>query len=212
MLSLVQVTPEHTSDALAPPLLDNHAAKAPEGSDVPSHSTVLSEAATSIVGFAVSSMVKVAVVVVKFPQASVAVKVTVSVPVAPQSSLRPVLSLVQVTPEHASEALAPPLAANHAAKAPEGSDVPSHCTVLFAAAVVKVGTVVSSIVKVASSVILLVLESVRVKVTVSVPVAPQSSLKPVLSFVTVTTVQLSDPVNVLFNQSLNSVVLPDPSH
>ena len=70
----------------------------------------------------------------------------------------------------------------------------------------------SSIVKVASSVILLVLESVRVKVTVSVPVAPQSSLKPVLSFVTVTTVQLSDPVNVLFNQSLNSVVLPDPSH
>ena len=173
---------------------------------------MLSEAATSIVGFAVSSMVKVAVVVVKFPQASVAVKVTVSVPVAPQSSLRPVLSLVQVTPEHTSDALAPPLAANHAAKAPEGSDVPSHCTVLFAAAVVKVGTVVSSMVKVASSVMLLVLESVRVKVTVSVPVAPQSSLKPVLSFVTVTTVQLSDPVNVLFNQSLNSVVLPDPSH
>ena len=173
---------------------------------------MLSEAATSIVGFAVSSMVKVAVVVVKFPQASVAVKVTVSVPVAPQSSLRPVLSLVQVTPEHTSDALAPPLVDNHAAKVPEGSDVPSHCTVLFAAAVVKVGTVVSSMVKVASSVMLLVLESVRVKVTVSVPVAPQSSLKPVLSFVTVTTVQLSDPVNVLFNQSLNSVVLPDPSH
>ena len=81
---------------------------------------MLSEAATSIVGFAVSSMVKVAVVVVKFPQASVAVKVTVSVPVAPQSSLRPVLSLVQVTPEHTSDALAPPLFANHAAKAPEG--------------------------------------------------------------------------------------------
>ncbi len=35
-------------------------------------------------------------------QASVAVKVTVSDPLAPQASLRPVLSLVQVTPEHPS--------------------------------------------------------------------------------------------------------------
>ena len=45
---------------------------------------------------------------------------------------------------------------------------------------------VSTIVKVASRVIELPLESVSVKVTVSVPVAPQSSLKPELSLVTVT--------------------------
>ncbi len=70
-----------------------------------------------ITGAVVSSVVKVAVVELKFPQASVAVKVTVSVPVAPQASLRPVLSLVQVTPEHASEASAPPLSANHAVNA-----------------------------------------------------------------------------------------------
>ena len=76
---------------------------------------------------------------------------------------------------------------------------------------VTTGAVVSTIVKVASSVIELLLASVRVKVTVSVPVAPQSSLKPELLFVTVTLEQLSVPVKVLFNQSLNSVVFPDPS-
>ena len=113
-------------------------------------------------------MVKVAVVVVKFPQASVAVKVTVSVPVAPQSSLRPVLSLVQVTPEHASDALAPQLFANHAAKAPEGSDVPSHSTVLSEAATSIVGFAVSSMVKVAVVVVKFPQASVAVKVTVSV--------------------------------------------
>ena len=74
-----------------------------------------------------------------------------------------------------------------------------------------VGSVVSTIVKVASRVIALLLESVRVKVTVSVPVAPQSSLKPVLLVVMVTEPQLSIPEKVLFNQLLNSVVFPEPS-
>ncbi len=164
-----------------------------------------------ITGAVVSSVVKVAVVELKFPQASVAVKVTVSDPLAPQASLRPVLSLVQVTPEHPSEASAPPLSANQAAKAPEGSDVPSHSTVLSDAATSIVGSVVSTIVKVASRVMALLLESVRVKVTVSVPVAPQSSLKPVLLVVMVTDPQLSIPEKVLFNQLLNSVVFPEPS-
>ena len=97
-----------------------------------------------ITGAVESSMVKVAVVVVSFPQASVAVKVTSSNPVAPQASLKPVLSLDQVTPEQESDALAPPLFVNHAANAPAGSAVPSHSTVLFAATAVKVGAVVSS--------------------------------------------------------------------
>ena len=58
----------------------------------------------------------------------------------------------------------------------------------------------------------LLLESVRVKVTVSDPVPPQSSLKPVLLVVMVTDPQLSVPEKVLFNQLLNSVVFPVPSH
>ena len=44
-----------------------------------------------ITGAVVSSIVKVAVVVVVLSQASVAVKITCSVPVAPQVSLKPVL-------------------------------------------------------------------------------------------------------------------------
>ena len=71
---------------------------------------------------------------------------------------------------------------------------------------------VSTIVKVASRVIELPLESVSVKVTVSVPVAPQSSLKPELSLVTVTPVQLSVPVKVIFSQLSNSDTFPVPSH
>ena len=58
----------------------------------------------------------------------------------------------------------------------------------------------------------LLLESVRVKVTVSDPVPPQSSLKPVLLVVMVTDPQLSVPEKVLFNQLLNSGVFPVPSH
>ena len=70
----------------------------------------------------------------------------------------------------------------------------------------------STIVKVASRFIELPLESVSVKVTVSVPVATQSSLKPELSFVTVTTGQLSVPVKVELSQLSNSVIFPLPSH
>ena len=49
-------------------------------------------------GAVVSSMVNVAVVDVLSPQSSVAVKVTVAAPVAPQRSLRDVKSLLHVTP------------------------------------------------------------------------------------------------------------------
>ena len=64
-------------------------------------------------------MVKVPVVLLLLPQSSVAVKVTVSVPVAPQRSERPALVLLQITPLHISLALALPFAASHAAKSPE---------------------------------------------------------------------------------------------
>jgi hypothetical protein len=48
-------------------------------------------------GGVVSTIVNVAIVVLVFPQASVAVKVTVAVPVSPQSSLKVVKSLDQIT-------------------------------------------------------------------------------------------------------------------
>ena len=56
-----------------------------------------------MVGFVVSSIVKVAVVVDVFPQSSVAVNVTVSVPVAPHRSDNPVLLLVHTTPPQTSD-------------------------------------------------------------------------------------------------------------
>jgi hypothetical protein len=84
---LVQVTLPQSSDAMAPPLLANHALSAAVFPD-PSHSTVSSEASVSMLGGVVSSIVKVAVVVVVKRQASVAVKVTTALPVAPQSSLK----------------------------------------------------------------------------------------------------------------------------
>ncbi|MFL9594370.1 hypothetical protein ACKC5O_20605, partial [Aeromonas schubertii] len=60
-----------------------------------------------------------------FPQVSVAVKVTVAEPVAPQVSETELKLLVQVTFEQASVAEAPPLEANHAFNADE-LPLPSH--------------------------------------------------------------------------------------
>ena len=79
-------------------------------------------------GGVVSSMVKVAEVVVVLLQASVAVKITVADPVAPQSSLNEVKLWDQVTAPHASDADAPPLVDNHVFKAAV-LPAPSHSTV-----------------------------------------------------------------------------------
>ena len=106
----------------------------------PSHSTVSSEAAV-IVGLVVSSMVKVAVDSEKFPQASVALKVTVADPVAPQSSLKAVKLFDQTKPQ-LSVAVAPPLEANQAFKAAV-LPAPSHSTVWLVAAIVIEGLTVS---------------------------------------------------------------------
>jgi uncharacterized protein (DUF736 family) len=84
----VHLTPLHTSLALAPPLLANHAANAAV-LPCPSQATVKSDASVSIVGAIVSMIVNVAVVLVALPQESVAVNVTVAAPVAPQPSLKP---------------------------------------------------------------------------------------------------------------------------
>ena len=74
---------------------------------MPSHSTVEFEAGV-ITGDVVSIIVKVAEEEDAFPQASVAVKVTVALPVAPHRSESDVKLSLHQTPEHTSDAVAPP--------------------------------------------------------------------------------------------------------
>ena len=134
-------------------------------------------------------MVNVAVDVEALPHSSVAVKVTVAAPVAPQRSLRAVKLLVQVTVPQASVAVAPPLLLNHVLRSvvlPE----PSHSTVRSAAGVVMAGAVSSLMVNVAVVDVALPHASVAV-VTVAAPVAPQRSLKAVKSLLQVTPLQSS---------------------
>ena len=69
-------------------------------------------ATISIVGGVVSSIVNVAVVDAEFPHPSVAVNVTVAVPVAPQSSDSSLKLFDQPTAEQSSVAVAPPCVAN----------------------------------------------------------------------------------------------------
>ncbi len=82
-----QVTSLQTSLTVAPPLLFNQVLKS-SALPAPSHSTIWSEAGVIKPGADVSSMVNVAMHVEKLPQSSVAVKVTVTAPVAPHPSLR----------------------------------------------------------------------------------------------------------------------------
>ena len=120
------------------------------------------------VGAVVSSIVNVAEVVAKLPEPSVTVNVTVSAPVAPHKSLKPVELCVQVKGPHASVAVEPPWLLNHALKAvtlPE----PSHSTVELAAASVITGSTLSSTVTVAVAVLELPLLSVTVNVTTLSP-------------------------------------------
>ncbi len=180
-----QITPPlQISLALAPPLFANHAANA-AALPAPSHSTMESLAAVVISGAVVSLMVKVAVVVLKLPQESVALNVTIALPVAPQPSLRPPKLFDQITPPlQISLALAPPLFANHAANAPALPE-PSHSTIVSLAIVLITGAVVSIILKVAAVLTLLLQVSVAVNVTVAEPVLAQPSLNPVKSEVQV---------------------------
>ena len=138
--SFVQITPPHASVASAPPLPASHASRSAM-LPAPSHSTV-SSAAASTSGAVVSSMVNVAVVLVALPQLSVAVKITVAEPVAPQAASNATKSFVQVTSLHASVAVAPPLMSSHAVRSPP-LPAPSHSTVASAAAITS-GAVVSS--------------------------------------------------------------------
>ena len=91
-------------------------------------------------------MVNVAVEELLLPAQSVTVKVTMAEPVAPQSSLKPAKSLLQVSANPAassqlSVAVAPPWLSNHAFNAAM-LPMPSHSTVSSEAAMIA-GAVVS---------------------------------------------------------------------
>ena len=105
---MLQVTPPQTSLAAAPPPLLFSQLVRSRLLPAPSHSTVKSLAATSMVGGVVSAMVNLAMVSALLPHSSVAVKVTVAAPVSPQSSDSAVKSLLQVTSPQISLAAAPP--------------------------------------------------------------------------------------------------------
>ncbi len=171
--SFVHVTFPQASLASAPPLSASQAFNS-ESLFGP-HSFVASEAATSSVGAVLSVSENVAEVVAVRPQASVAVKVTVALPVFPQP-VNPVKSLLHATPPHKSLAVAPPLSASQASSAPV---VPSHSAESSDAGVSIVGGVVSSMVNVAEDVEVLPQSSATVNITVAVPVAPQPLLNEV---------------------------------
>ena len=123
-----------------------------------------------------SSIVNVAVVLEALPHSSVAVKVTVALPVAPQSSDNPVKSLVHVMLPQRSVAKAPPLDANHSSRS-SVFPCPSHSTVRLDACTSITGELVSSIVNVAVVEVALPHSSVAVKVTVAEPVAPHAFVR-----------------------------------
>ena len=110
-----------------------------------------------------------------FPQSSVAVKVTVSAPVAPHSSLNATKSLLHVMVPHSSSAVAPPLLVNQAFRAVV-LPAPSHSTVSSVAPAVRVGAVVSSMVNVAVVDAALPQSSVAVKMTSTAPVPARQSI------------------------------------
>ena len=115
------------------------------------------------------------------PQASVAVKVTVALPVSPQSSLRPVKSLLHSTAPQISVAIAPPLL-------PSQFSIlivlptPSHSTTKSEDSKFKVGDVVSIMIKLAVVWEVLPHSSVAVKTARMVPVDPQAPSKSPTSF------------------------------
>src|SRR5690606_15136363 len=136
------------SVAVAPALLVNQACNSVEFPE-PSHSTVLFCAAFTNVGAVVSSIVEVAVVVTTLPQASLPVKITSTLPVAPHAATKLAASslFVQVTVEQLSVASAPTWFANQLFNACVVF-VP-HCTIKLCACFVNTGNVVSTTLTVA---------------------------------------------------------------
>src|SRR5688572_1749855 len=207
---LLQVTPEHISDAVAPPLPDNHEFRSLTF-PAPSHSTVMLEAAR-MEGGVVSTILKVATVEEALPQSSVAVKVTVALPVAPHGLESPLKLLLQVTPEQISEAAAPPLLESQLLRALL-LPTPLHSTVKSEAAVIA-GGVVSTIVNVAAEDTERLPSSVAVNVTVALPVSPQPFESVVRSFDQVIAPQASkaEAPPLFASQEFNSPRFPEPSH
>src|SRR6185369_14045067 len=146
---------------------------------------------------------------------SIAVKVTVADPLAPQPSLTPLKLLLQVTlPLHWSLATAPPWAESQLFNAVV-LPLPSHSTVWLVACWLNTGATVSWIVKVAVLPLVLPQASIAVKVTVADPLAPQPSLNAVKLLLQVTlplhwSLATAPPWAV--SHAFNAALLPAPSH
>src|SRR5690606_39311814 len=131
-----------------------------------------SEASAVISVSVVSTLLKVASVVLVLPQASVAAHIPYTTLFRSQRSLKASKSLLQVTPL-ASVAVAPPLDSNQELSA-AAFPFPSLSTELSEASAVISGSVVSTIVKVASVVLVLPQASVAVNIAVTATVPPPS--------------------------------------
>src|SRR5205085_1490150 len=110
--------------------------------DVSSWQFTVASAGQLIEGAVLSTIVNVAEVLDALPQSSVAVNVTVALPVLPQPSLRPPKLLLHDTALQTSFAVAPPFEASHAFNAAR-LPPPSHSTVMPDADVVTDGAFVS---------------------------------------------------------------------
>ena len=150
-------------------------------------------------------------VLVALPQASVAVKVTNAA--APQSLPNSMKSFDHVMAPQPSVAEAPPLLDNQASSSVT-LPAPSHSTVVSVASTTTTGAAVSSMANVAVVLEAFPQSSEAVKVTVAPPVMPQSSLKPMKSWVQVTLLHpsVADAPPLLASHDSRSVALPAPSH
>ena len=158
-----------------------------------------------------SSIVNVATVLVALPQSSVAVKVTVAAPVAPQASLNASKSCDQLTPPHASVAEAPPLLANQAVSS-SPLPAPSHSAVASIASVTS-GAVVSETTKTCACSDSFPAQSKAVQVRVKVYVPSQVKSETVSTISTVGEAsQLSDAVSTMASgMALHSTLIASGS-
>ena len=123
---------------------------------------------------------------------------TVSVPVAPQSSESPTLLFVTTATPQLS---APEKLTSQAAKAPLGSGVPSHSTVKSAGALTQVGSSLSSTVMVVVHISVCPFPSSTVQVTI---VSPKGSTAPAIVAVPVKSLVIVADIQLSVNEASNS--------
>jgi hypothetical protein len=180
---------------------------------LPPHAKVRFCGAVIIKGFVKSTTVNVAWAVLLLPQLSVTVHTTVTTlpGLVHEDDGKAVKSLLTLTPLHTSPAV---YEFNHVCTSAFVLSLPQS-TVIFAGAEI-VGTLVSSIVKLALVVFVLPHASLTVNITVVVPVKPHPSLNPLKLLLHVNAVPLQASLAtapaLAFNHPTKLSTLPLPSH